>query len=248
MRISKVFFSLALVFLLTINLASAQLEISEREAIALLELRAKTKGHLLTNQWDTETPISEWYGVTIKDGKVVGLDLSNNNLQGRIPITIGNLKNLESLNLSENKISGRIPGLFRKFKNLKEVNFENNQLVGNIPNTINKLQNLEELNLSNNKLEGALPKTINELGKLSTLALANNDFNGDIPAGMENLKKLKKLYLSNNEFASMNGLRALSKQQLVLTDFKLKDGNVLPVDFSKAQEGLSKLEFEDYQD
>ncbi|MFD2588402.1 leucine-rich repeat domain-containing protein [Croceitalea marina] len=248
MRFSKLTFSLLGLFLLCLNVLTAQLEISEREAIALLELRAKTKGNLWTNQWDTEAPISEWYGVTIKDGKVVGLDLSNNNLQGRIPITIGNLKNLERLDLSQNNITGRIPGLFRKFKNLKEVNFEDNQLVGTIPNTINKLQNLEELNLSNNKLNGALPETINELGKLNTLAVANNELHGEMPAGMENLKKLKRLYLANNAFSNMNGLRTLSKQQLVLTDFKLKDGSMFPIDFSKSQEGLSKLEFQEYED
>ncbi|GMN11229.1 hypothetical protein MTsPCn9_20660 [Croceitalea sp. MTPC9] len=247
MRISKITSSFLGLFLLCFNLLTAQLGISEREAIALLELRAKTKGEQWTNQWDTNTPISEWHGVTIKDGKVVGLDLSNNNLQGRIPITIGNLKNLETLDLSKNNISGKIPGLFRKFKNLKEVNFEDNNLVGNIPSTINKLESLQELNLSNNKLEGALPNTISELAQLNTLALANNDLNGGMPSGMENLKNLKKLYLSNNKFSDMNGLRQLSKQQLVLTDFKLKNGSVLPIDFTKTKEGLSKLEFEDYE-
>lgn len=248
MGASKFTCSILGLFLLCFNLITAQLEISQREAIALLELRAKTKGNLWTNQWDTDKPISEWHGVTIKNGKVVGLDLSNNNLQGKIPITIGNLRNLETLNLSHNNITGKIPGLFRKFKNLKEVNFEGNQLVGNIPSAIDKIENLQELNLNNNRLEGTLPKSISNLKKLNMLAVANNDLNGSIPDGMENLKKLKKLYLSNNEFTDMNGLRALSKQQLVLTDFKLKNGNVLPVDFTTSQEGLSKLEFEDYKE
>ncbi len=231
----------------SMSISYAQDEVSKREVIALLELKAKTKGHLWTNQWDESKPIATWYGVTLKDGKVVGLDLSNNNLQGKIPITIGNLRNLETLNLSGNAIEGKIPGLFRKFEHLKMVNLEGNALVGNIPATIYKLQNLQELNLSDNKLEGALPTGINELSKLNTLALANNDLNGAMPAGMEKLKKLKKLYLSNNEFSDMNGLRTLSAQQVVLTDFKLKNGEVLPIDFSKPQEGLSKLEFEDYE-
>lgn len=247
MRISTITCSFLGLFLLCFNMLTAQPVISEREAIALLELRAKTKGEQWTNKWDTNMPVSEWYGVTIKDGKVVGLDLSNNNLQGKIPITIGNLKNLESLDLSKNKISGKIPGLFRKFENLKAVNFEDNNLVGNIPSTINKLQNLQELNLSNNNLSGELPKSIIELEKLNTLALANNDLNGGMPSGMEDLKKLKKLYLSNNKFSDMNGLRALSRQQLVLTDFKLKNGDVLPIDFTKSQQGLSKLEFDEYE-
>lgn len=247
MRISKITFILFGLILFYTNALIAQVGISEREAIALLELKAKTKGRQWTNKWDSNTPVSEWYGVIIKNGKVVGLDLSNNNLQGRIPITIGNLKNLESLDLSKNKISGKIPRLFRKFKKLKAVNFEDNNLAGNIPSTINKLQNLQELNLSNNNLNGELPKSIIELEKLNTLALANNNLNGEMPTGMENLKKLKKLYLSNNKFSDMNGLRALSRQQLVLTDFKLKNGDILPIDFTKSQEKLSKLEFDDYE-
>jgi Leucine-rich repeat (LRR) protein len=246
MRISKIACSFLGLFLLSFNLLTAQLGISQREAIALLELRAKTKGHLWKNQWDTNTPISEWHGVTIKNGKVVGLDLSNNNLQGKIPITIGNLRNLEYLDLSKNNITGRIPGLFRKFKNLKEVNLGNNDLVGNIPSTIHKLKSLKKLDLCQNRLEGKLPESVKELSELNTLLLADNNLSGEMPKGMENLKKLKKLYLANNSFSNINSLRALSEQQLVLTDFRIKGGNVLPIDFSKTQEGLSKLKFEDY--
>ncbi len=236
-------------FLFCFSFSNAQYEvgkqISEREAIALLELRAKTKGNQWTNKWDTDIPISQWHGVDIRDGKVVGLDLSDNNLQGKIPITIGNLRNLEYLDLSKNNISGKMPRLFRKLKNLRTVDLGENKLAGNIPNTINKLYSLEELNLSNNQLKGALPKNIKELRRLKTLALANNNLTGEMPAGMENLKKLKKLYLANNEFTDLNGLRELSKQQTVLTDFSLKDGVVLPVDFNNSEEGLSKLNFED---
>ena len=128
------------------------------------------------------------------------------------------------------------------------MNLEGNALVGNIPNTINKLHNLQELNLSNNKLEGELPQNINELSKLSTLALANNDLNGAMPEGMENMKKLKELYLANNGFTDLDGLRQLSEQQLVLTDVEVKNGEFRPIDFTKPQEGLSKLKFEDFED
>ncbi|GMN07136.1 hypothetical protein MTsPCn5_25250 [Croceitalea sp. MTPC5] len=234
--------------LLCANLLIAQDEVSKREVIALLEIKAKTKGHLWTNQWDQTKPIATWHGVTLKDGKVIGLDLSNNNLQGRIPITIGNLRYLETLDLSNNALKGRIPRLFGKFDHLKKINLGNNQLVGTIPSTINKLRNLQQLDLSNNKLAGELPPTISELPKLNTLALANNDLIGAIPDGMERLKKLKKLYLSNNDFTDMNGLRTISKQQLVLTDVQLKNGTVQPIDFSETDdEGLSKLRFEDNQ-
>lgn len=223
-------------------------EVSQREVIALLELKAKTKGHLWTHKWDQSQPISTWHGVTLKDGKVVGLDLSNNNLQGKIPITIGNLRNLEVLNLSGNNIQGKVPGLFRKFEDLKVINLADNALVGDIPASIDKLQNLEELNLNNNKLGGELPQGISELSKLNTLALANNDLQGAMPQGMERMKKLKKLYLAENELTDLDALRTLSQQQLVLTDFTIEEGNLVPIDFSSSPEGLSKLEFEDYEE
>lgn len=247
MKTSKSLFLLFLTVSLGFNFLTAQNEVSQREVIALLELKAKTKGHSWTNQWDQSQPISTWHGVTVKDGKVVGLDLSNNNLQGKIPITIGNLRHLETLNLSGNQIEGKVPGLFRKFERLKVVNLANNSLAGDIPASINKLRNLEELNLNNNRLEGELPIGISELSKLRTLALANNDFNGAMPAGMEKMKKLKRLYLANTKISDFASLRKLSEQQLVMTDFKVKEGNLIPIDFTKSPEGLSKLEFEDHE-
>ncbi len=239
------FFSLVVVLGLSVNLISAQDEVSQREVIALLELKAKTKGHLWTHQWDQSQPISTWHGVTIRNGKVVGLDLSNNNLEGKIPITIGNLKHLEVLDLSGNQIEGKVPGLLRKFENLKVINLADNALAGDIPASIHQLQHLEELNLNNNKLEGELPEGISELSKLKTLALANNDLQGEIPRGMENMKKLKELYLSNNEISGLESLRKLSEQQLVMTDFKIKAGNLVPLDFTQFPKGLSKLEIEE---
>lgn len=247
MKTSKSLFLLFLTVSLGFNFLTAQNEVSQREVIALLELKAKTKGHSWTNQWDQSQPISTWHGVTVKDGKVVGLDLSNNNLQGKIPITIGNLRHLETLNLSGNQSEGKVPGLFRKFERLKVVNLANNSLAGDIPASINKLRNLEELNLNNNRLEGELPIGISELSKLRTLALANNDFNGAMPAGMEKMKKLKRLYLANTKISDFASLRKLSEQQLVMTDFKVKEGNLIPIDFTKSPEGLSKLEFEDHE-
>lgn len=226
----------------------AQNEVSQREVIALLELKAKTKGHLWTQQWDQSKPISTWHGVTVKDGKVVALDLSDNNLQGKLPITIGNLRHLQVLDLSGNQIEGKIPALFRKFQDLKEVNLEDNKLAGNIPNTINKLQNLQELKLSNNQLQGSVPNNINTLKKLTTLALANNDLQGALPEGMEKLTKLKRLYLSNTKLTNLSALKGLASQQLILTDFEIDNGKLVPLDFSKVPEGLSKLKFEDFDD
>ena len=63
--------------------------------------------------WDGVTQRDDdpvhWYGVTVRDGNVTGLELPSNNLTGRLPSSIGNLTNLTSLWLQHNNLSGDIP-------------------------------------------------------------------------------------------------------------------------------------------
>ena len=50
------------------------------------------------------------HGVTTDDnGRVIELDLWNNQLSGEIPPELGNLANLTRLSLSTNQLSGEIP-------------------------------------------------------------------------------------------------------------------------------------------
>jgi len=241
----KTFFAtIFTIVLLGLETNFAQDEVSKREIIALLELKQATKGHQWTNVWDQATPITQWHGVTIKNGKVVGLDLSNNNLTGKIPMTIGNLKHLESLDLSNNNLKGKIPVELRKFDMLKVVNFSGNKLTGKIPTTLDRLQNLNHLDLSNNNIAGVLPHSITELEKLNSLVLSNNKLTGAMPEGMEKLKKLKKIFLANNNFDSLENLKPLSKQQLVLVDVDVNSRDFAAIDFTKNPEGMAKLEFE----
>jgi len=43
-----------------------------------------------------------WFGTKWEDGRIIGLDLTNNNLHGMIPMTVGNLDTLKSLKLNQN--------------------------------------------------------------------------------------------------------------------------------------------------
>ena len=62
------------------------------------------------DNWLTDAPLSEWYGVTIDfDGRVSELNLNHNGLNGELPSALGNLTNLKALNLRVNRITGRIP-------------------------------------------------------------------------------------------------------------------------------------------
>ena len=84
----------------------------EREV--LLELYHSTNGYHWKNKWNLAAPVATWYGVTVLEDKVVGLDLSDNNLSGALPESIGNLSSLKKINFCNNRIEGAIPKNNRK--------------------------------------------------------------------------------------------------------------------------------------
>ncbi|MYA43331.1 MAG: hypothetical protein F4Z31_16500 [Gemmatimonadetes bacterium] len=64
-----------------------------------------------SDNWLTDAPLSEWYGVKADSvGLVVSVKLSDNGLRGSIPFEIDNLAaTLEVLDLSDNALTGPIP-------------------------------------------------------------------------------------------------------------------------------------------
>ncbi|KAF2288967.1 hypothetical protein GH714_023148 [Hevea brasiliensis] len=59
--------------------------------------------------------------------------MSRNKLSGRIPKTLGEMDNLESLDSSHNRLSGEIPQTFGKLSQLTDLQLSNNELTGSIP-------------------------------------------------------------------------------------------------------------------
>ncbi|XP_062111699.1 receptor-like protein EIX1 isoform X1 [Humulus lupulus] len=90
-------------------------------------------------------------------GYVNSVDLSGNNLTGKIPDEIANIAGLHSLNLSRNRISGRIPNKIGNLERLEILDMSRNHLTGPIPGSITGMISLRHLNLSYNKLEGEIP-------------------------------------------------------------------------------------------
>ncbi|KAJ7959019.1 Receptor protein kinase-like protein [Quillaja saponaria] len=129
------------------------------------------------------------------------LDLSGNHLSGRIPATIGNLSNLETLYLCPNNLSGFIPEEVGKLNKLSTICFFQNKLSGPIPFSITNLTNLNELNLGENKLSGSIPIAIGNLTKLTRLGLFINNLSGSIPVSIGNLRDLTELDLGINNLS-----------------------------------------------
>ena len=113
------------------------------------------------NWGNDDQPLQLWHGVTTDtDGRVTGLSLNFNQLNGAIPAELGNLTNLTSLYLSNNQLSGNIPPELGNLTNLTELGLSNNQLSGNIPPELGNLTNLIALWLSGNQFTGCIPDAL----------------------------------------------------------------------------------------
>ncbi|CAK9140244.1 unnamed protein product [Ilex paraguariensis] len=101
------------------------------------------------------------------------LDLSYNELRGKIPDEFGEMIALQVLVLSHNQLSGEIPSSLGQLKQLGVFDASHNRLQGHIPDSFSNLSFLVQIDLSNNELTGQIPSR----GQLSTLPVtqyANN--------------------------------------------------------------------------
>jgi len=125
------------------------------------------------------------------------IDLTDNELTGKIPYSLGNMNKLERLYLGGMYLSGTIPYSFWKLSNLIDFFAYDNQLSGEIPESIGGLTHLESLFLSYNNLKGNIPRFKSH--KLDYLNLKKNSLSGTIPASLFDIESLRLLYLSSNQ-------------------------------------------------
>ena len=88
--------------------------------------------------------------------QVVGLDLGNNGLSGKLSHTFGMLRSLESIDLSDNDIKGPIPSEIGSFDNLKKLRLSYNQFTSTVPSELMQLQKLETAHFQSNRLTGEI--------------------------------------------------------------------------------------------
>ena len=125
---------------------------------ALIALYNATGGpRWITNgKWLSSAPLGEWLGVvTDRDGRVVDLHLSINNLEGELPPELGTLSKLRQLSLGSNRLSGQLPPELSNLSNLRAFSVAGgieplvNQFNGCIPDGLRFVpySNLERLHL-----------------------------------------------------------------------------------------------------
>ncbi|KAJ6750421.1 hypothetical protein OIU85_001000 [Salix viminalis] len=131
------------------------------------------------------------------------LELSNNNLSGKLPPCLGNRRSAISvLNLGNNNFSGDIPETFTSGCSLRVVDFSQNKLEGKIPRSLANCTKLEILNLEQNKINGVFPSWLGILPDLRVLVLRSNRLHGVIGKPKNNVEfpRVQIVDLSNNSF------------------------------------------------
>ncbi|CAH1452350.1 unnamed protein product [Lactuca virosa] len=109
------------------------------------------------------------------------LDLSNTGISDTIPLEFWDMwpSQLQHLNLSSNNISGKVPDLSSNFAQSSVIDLSSNRFYGPIPNVPSALSTL---NLSRNKFSGGISFICQIVdGFLSFLDLSHNSLIGRLP-------------------------------------------------------------------
>ncbi|KAL7252588.1 hypothetical protein ACSBR1_007201 [Camellia fascicularis] len=118
-------------------------------------------GFYIDGGYYVDNALVQWKGQLFEYRNILGLlkiiDLSSNELTGRIPDQIASLSGLISLNLSRNYLTGKIIPEIGRMKMLESLDLSANKLSDKIPTSLALLNYLSLLNLSNNDLAGKIP-------------------------------------------------------------------------------------------
>ncbi|CAD5332710.1 unnamed protein product [Arabidopsis thaliana] len=128
------------------------------------------------------------------------VDLSVNNLTGRIPDVLFGLKNLTEFYLFANGLTGEIPKSISATNLLERFEVSENQLTGKLPENLCKGGKLQGVVVYSNNLTGEIPESLGDCGTLLTVQLQNNDFSGKFPSRIWNASSMYSLQVSNNSF------------------------------------------------
>ncbi|XP_057991885.1 receptor-like protein EIX2 [Hevea brasiliensis] len=152
--------------------------------------------------------------------RLSNLNLSHNQLHGKIPYLFTAEYSFSSIDLSSNKFNGPLPNVSSYWIDLSDnllsgslftflchrthylitmlLNLGKNHLSGEIPDCWMNWEYLEVLKLNDNYFSGKIPSSIGILSDLQFLNLRNNTLFGEIPLSLEHCEALTVLELDEN--------------------------------------------------
>ncbi|KAL7103863.1 hypothetical protein ACP275_08G206300 [Erythranthe tilingii] len=168
-------------------------------------LRILERLQLSGNNLRTESTSSEWSFITSLTNcrSLTMLAISDNPLEGIIPISVGNLSTSIQIFMASNcKINGIIPAEIGNLSSLVRLYIGENDLSSNILVYVKHMQKLQALSLYSNNMRGSIPEGVCNLDSLVYLYLSQNKFSGPIPECLGNITSLRNLYLDSNMLSS----------------------------------------------
>ncbi|KEH28329.1 LRR receptor-like kinase, putative [Medicago truncatula] len=161
------------------------------------------------------------------------LDLSNNNIHGKIPKwfhkkLLNSWNEISYIDLSFNKLQGDLP---IPPSGIQYFSLSNNNFTGNISSTFCNASSLYTLNLAHNNFQGDLPIPPDGI---KNYLLSNNNFTGDISSTFCNASYLNVLNLAHNNLTGMIPQCLGTLTSLNVLDMQMNNlyGNI-PRTFSK---------------
>ncbi|CAB9498139.1 LRR receptor-like serine threonine-protein kinase At4g08850-like [Seminavis robusta] len=222
---------------------------------------------LIGNNHQGHIPTELWL-LTSLEYILIGL---SPDLQGSIPVEIGNLSNLAWMNVWGSSLTGTIPTEIGKASSLEWIVLYENRLSGSIPSELMQLPKLRMLSLFENSFQGTVPTELgqisdlalfavrdcqltgpvpSELGLLTgltyTLNLRNNQLSGTIPSELGLLTSSVELDLANNHFngqipSEFGQLESMGHLSLAGNDLS----GTVPEELSTLHDSLHTLRIED---
>ncbi|WP_431215429.1 T9SS type A sorting domain-containing protein [Puia sp. P3] len=171
-----------------------------QDSLALIDLYNSTNGSNWRNNrnWATSAPVATWFGIRISFGRVKEISLSDNNLTGSLPPSLGSLPSLTSLNIGDKQLTGTIPASLGNLSNLKTLIIGGCSFSGSIPPSLGNLHALQLLSLTDDQLTGSIPPELGNLKNVFNIILSTNQLSDTIPAALGNCTSLQEIFLDNN--------------------------------------------------
>ncbi|KAL0725793.1 hypothetical protein Bca4012_040392 [Brassica carinata] len=173
-----------------------------------------------TQRWKNNTDCCSWDGIScdLKTGKVVELDLWGSSLSGplRSNSSLFRLQHLQSLNLSSNNLAGKLPSSLGNLSYLTHLDLDGNDFTGELPESLSSLNQLTKLLVGSSKLSGNFHHSLLNLSELTWIDLRSNQLEGPIPSSLFMIPSLTRLKLEKNIFSGsleIGNLSAPSKLQ-----------------------------------
>ncbi|CAL9016293.1 unnamed protein product [Prunus brigantina] len=109
------------------------------------------------------------------------LDVSENHLNGTIPLSICNMKGMELISLRNNQLFGEFPQRWSLWSRIFIIDVSHNNLSGNISSSMGFPSSLGILKVNNNNFSREIPFSLQNCTSLTILNLGHNKFTGNIP-------------------------------------------------------------------